>query len=61
MRCEVSVRHKVGGLRVATLRFMKGHEITAGITPAINLNRDLEPGNDVFNLRLALGIRALPH
>ena len=47
-------------LSVETLRFMRGFEITAGITPAVNLNRNLEPGNDVFNLRVALGIRGLP-
>ena len=47
-------------LSVETLRFTQGLEVRAGITPAINLSRNLEKGNDVFNLRVTLGIRGLP-
>ncbi len=57
---ERPVADVIYSLSVETLRFMRGFEITAGITPAVNLNRNLEPGNDVFNLRVALGIRGLP-
>ena len=58
---ERPVADVIYSLSLETLRFTQGLEITAGITPAINLSRNLEKGNDVFNLRVTLGIRGLPH
>jgi hypothetical protein len=47
------VAHALG---VEVLRFVRGYEVTAGITAVNNFNR--RPLGDAFNLRAAAGVRA---
>ena len=58
---DPAVADVVYSLSLEAVRFRRGMEITAEFTPSINLNRNLVPGNDVMNLRLALAFRRLPH
>ncbi len=41
-------------------RFRGGYEWRASLVPAFNLNRNLEEGNDLFNLNVAFSVRGLP-
>ena len=51
----------VYSLSFEAVRFHEGMEITAEFTPSLNLSRNLVPGNDVMNVRLALAVRRLVH
>lgn len=48
------------GFRIENVRFGDGFEITSALVPTLNLNRNVERGNDVFNLNLTLGITGRP-
>ncbi len=47
-------------LQLEMVRFARGFEWFASVTPSINLNRNVEEGNDVFNLNVGLGLRGIP-
>ena len=44
------------GMRAEMLRFAGSRDYTVAIEPAINLNRNLFPQNDVFNLHAVLSV-----
>jgi hypothetical protein len=47
-------------VRLEQLRFARGAEYGVTVIPGVNLNRNLRPGNDVFNLAVALSLTGLP-
>ena len=44
------------GVRAELLRFAGARDYTISVVPALDLNRNLEPGTDVFNLHVALTV-----
>ena len=44
------------GVRAELLRFAGTRDYTITVVPALDLNRNLEPGSDVFNLHVALTV-----
>ena len=44
------------GVRAELLRFSGAQDYTISVVPALDLNRNLERGNDVFNLHVALTV-----
>lgn len=48
------------GVGLEAVRFHKGWDLSASVRPSIDLNRNVQSGNDVFNLNVVLGVRGLP-
>ncbi len=47
-------------LKLEAVRFREGYEWVAVVTPSLNLNRNVEEGNHVFNVNLGFTVRGLP-
>ena len=47
-------------LKLEAVRFRNGYQWTAMFNPSLNLNRNVEEGNDVWNLGLGLSVKGLP-
>ena len=48
------IRYAVTG---EMLQFVGGREVSGTVSAMMDLNRNLVPGNDVFNLRAAVSVR----
>ena len=48
------------GVRMEWVLFRQRQQLSMSLTPALNLNRNLRPGNDVLNVGAALSARGLP-
>lgn len=47
------------GMRAEVMRFAGAREFTVSVAPMLDLNHNLKPGHDVFNLNLAVAVRGL--